>query len=231
MFSAFSADLINFDAASVDELDSLYDADYEHSGTSYPNVVRMSKTLLKDLKEGDHAIIRHFQMDENAHVLPTQESRSFPPGERGKGGFLHNEQMSVSLHPALLNLIEEQRLSHTRFEPTNETLVTLNLLQQTQWSINLDFLDFIADFTLEGKKVNPYPIDIRQSAWHRSDNMELKEIFIDKMSLRSQDVATKSRFRTIRANLKQARKNLFNSGNVFWHPWFCDWRGRFNKSQ
>ena len=22
--------------------------------------------------------------------------------------------------------------------------------------------------------------------------------------------------------------NLFNSGNVFWHPWFCDWRGRFN---
>ena len=229
LFSAFNANLINFDAASVDELDSLYDADYEHSGTSYPNVVRMSNHLFKDLNEGDHAIIRHFQMDEkrNMYCLPKNHS-PFPTGERGKGGFLHNEQMSVSLHPALLNLMEEKRLDYTRFEPTSDTLVALNMLQQTQWSINLDFLNFIADFTFEGKKVNPYPIDIRQSAWQRSDNMELKEIFIDKMSLRSQDEATKSRFRTVKANLKQARKNLFNSGNVFWHPWFCDWRGRFN---
>ena len=39
--------------------------------------------------------------------------------------------------------------------------------------------------------------DIRQGAWQRSDNMELKEIFVDKMKLRSQDVATKSRVRTI----------------------------------
>ena len=229
LFSAFSADLINFDAASVDELDSLYDADYEHSGTSYPNVVRMSESLFKDLKEGDHAIIRHFQMDEkrNMYCLPKNHT-PFPIGERGKGGFLHNEQMSVSLHPALLNLMEEKRLDYTRFEPNSDTLVALNLLQQTQWSINLEFLDFIADFTLEGEVINPYPVNIRQSAWQRSNNMELKEIFIDKMKLLSQDVATKSRFRTIRANLKQARKNLFNSGNVFWHPWFCDWRGRFN---
>ena len=38
LFSAFSADLINFDAASIDELDSLYDGEYEHSGL----VIRMS---------------------------------------------------------------------------------------------------------------------------------------------------------------------------------------------
>ena len=130
--------------------------------------------------------------------------------------------------PCCLNLVEDERLSHTRFEPTQETLNALNILQETQWSINLDFLDFIADFTYDGEKVSPYPIDIRQGAWQRSDNMELKEIFVDKMKLRSQDVATKSRVRTINAILKQARKNLFNSGNVFWHPWFCDWRGRFN---
>ena len=97
LFSAFNANLINFDAASVDELDSLYDADYEHSGTSYPNVVRMSNHLFKDLNEGDHAIIRHFQMDEkrNMYCLPKNHS-PFPTGERGTGGFLHNEQMSVS---------------------------------------------------------------------------------------------------------------------------------------
>ena len=67
---------------------SLYDADYEHSGTSYPNVVRMSMSLFKDLKEGDHAIIRHFQMDEkrNMYCLPKNHT-PFPIGERGKGGF------------------------------------------------------------------------------------------------------------------------------------------------
>ena len=229
IFSAFSAGLINFDAASIDELDSLYDGEYEHSGTSYPNVIRMSKHLYQNLNMGDHAIIRHFQMDEkrNMYCLPKPHT-PFAIGQRGVGGFLQNESMSVSLHPALLNLVEDERLSHTRFEPTQETLNALNILQETQWSINLDFLDFIADFTYEGEMVSPYPIDIRQGAWQRSDNMELKEIFVDKMKLRSQDVATKSRVRTINAILKQARKNLFNSGNVFWHPWFCDWRGRFN---
>ena len=105
----------------------MYDADYEHSGTSYPNVVRMSENLFKDLKEGDHAIIRHFQMDEkrNMYCLPENHT-PFPIGERGKGGFLHNEQMSVSLHPALLNLMEQKRLDYTRFEPNTDTLVALN---------------------------------------------------------------------------------------------------------
>ena len=48
------------------------------------------------------------------------------------------------------------------------------------------------------------------------------------MDLLGQDEATKAKFRNVNANLKQARKNLYNAGNVFWHPWFCDWRGRFN---
>ena len=58
--------------------------------------------------------------------------------------------------------------------------------------------------------------------------MMLREIFIEKMGLRSRDPAMESRFRVIKLILKQARKNLLNAGNVFWHPWFCDWRGRFN---
>ena len=227
--SASMADLVYFDAASVDELDSLYEDEYEHSGTSYPNVIRMSSMLYDSLNQGDHAIIRHFQMDEKRNMYCLAKPHApFLIGQRGNGGFLHNESMSVSLHPALLSLIEEKRLFHTRFEPVQETFTALNVLQQTQWSINLDFLDFIADFTFEGLKISPYPVNIRQSAWQRSDNMALREVFVEKMLLRGQDIATKSRFRNIKANLKQARKNLFNSGNVFWHPWFCDWRGRFN---
>ena len=237
LFSAQLAGYINFDSASVDELDSLYDSEYERSNTSYPNVVRMSKKLLNDLNQGDHAIIRHFQMDRkrNMYCLPKshvrksyEERQSSAKSSKGKGGFLHNDSMTVSIHPALTNLIEEGSLTHTRFEPSEDTVNALNILQKTQWSINLDFLHFIADFTYDGEKISPYPEDIRQVAWQRSDNMMLREIFIKKMGLRSSDPAMESRFRDIKFILKQARKNLVNAGNVFWHPWFCDWRGRFN---
>ena len=229
LFSAHEAGYFDFDAALIDELDSLYDSDYEGSNTSYPNVVRMSRTLFKQLNNGDHAIIRHFQMDEkrNMYCLP-KPHEPFDISSKGSGGFLHNESMSVSLHSALINLIEEDSLIYTRFEPTQETFNALNTLQKTQWSINLDFLDFIAYFTYEGNNISPYPEDIRQIAWQDSDNMMLREIFIEKMGLRSRDPAMESRFRVIKLILKQARKNLLNAGNVFWHPWFCDWRGRFN---
>ena len=237
LFSAQLAGYINFDSASVDELDSLYDSEYEGSNTSYPNVVRMSKKLLNDLNQGDHAIIRHFQMDRkrNMYCLPKshvrqsdEERQSYAKSSKGSGGFLHNDSMTVSIHPALTNLIEEGSLTHTRFEPSEDTVNALNILQKTQWSINLDFLDFIAYFTYEGEKITPYPEDIRQVAWQRSDNMMLRDIFIEKMGLRNRDPAMESRFRDVKFILKQARKNLVNAGNVFWHPWFCDWRGRFN---
>ena len=237
LFSAQLAGYINFDSASVDELDSLYDSEYEGSNTSYPNVVRMSKKLLNDLNQGDHAIIRHFQMDRkrNMYCLPKshvrqsdEERQSSAKSSKGNGGFLHNDSMTVSIHPALTNLIEEGSLTHTRFEPSEDTINALNILQKTQWSINLDFLDFIAYFTYEGEKITPYPEDIRQVAWQRSDNMMLRDIFIERMGLRSSDTSMESRFRDIKFILKQARKNLLNAGNIFWHPWFCDWRGRFN---
>ena len=237
LFSAQLAGYINFDSASVDELGSLYDSEYEGSNTSYPNVVRMSKKLLNNLNQGNHAIIRHFQMDRkrNMYCLPKshvrqsdEERQRFGISSNGNGGFLHNDSMTVSIHPALTNLIEEGSLTHTRFEPSEDTINALNILQKTQWSINLDFLDFIAYFTYEGEKITPYPEDIRQVAWQRSNNMMLREIFVEKMGLRSSDSAMESRFRDIKFILKQARKNLVNAGNVFWHPWFCDWRGRFN---
>ena len=72
LFSAFNCNFVNFDSASVDELDALYSQDYEHTGTSYPNVIRMTKELSQELKFGDHPIIRHFQMDiKEEYVLLT----------------------------------------------------------------------------------------------------------------------------------------------------------------
>ena len=229
LFSLNSSDMVNLAPAEIYELDSLYEEDYEHAGTSYPNVIRMSNSLLKKLEMGNHPIIRHFQLDEkrNMYCLPRVHT-PFEMGSRGKGGFLHNDCKTVSLHHSLLNLIDQNSLDFSRIKLSNNSLNALNFLQQTQWSINLDFLDFIGDLTFKNEIVSPYPSDIRQMAWYQTDSIRLREIFIEKMEFKSEDISTKSRFRTVNSNLKQARKNLLYSCNVFWHPWFCDWRGRFN---
>ena len=229
LFSLNSSEMVNLAPAEIYELDSLYEEDYEHAGTSYPNVIRMSKSLLEKLEMGNHPIIRHFQLDEkrNMYCLPRVHT-PFEIGSAGKGGFLHNDCKTAGLHHSLLNLLDQKSLEFTRIKLSNNSLKALNILQQTQWSINLDFLDFIGDLTFKNEILSPYPSDIRQMAWYQTDSIRLREIFIEKMEFKSEDISTKSRFRTVNSNLKQARKNLLYSCNVFWHPWFCDWRGRFN---
>ena len=229
LFSLNSSEMVNLAPAEIYELDSLYEEEYEHAGTSYPNVIRMSDYLLEKVEMGNHPIIRHFQLDEkrNMYCLPRVHT-PFEMGSRGKGGFLHNDCKSAGLHHSLLNLIDQKSLDFTRIKLSNNSLAALNFLQQTQWSINLEFLDFIGDLTFKNEILSPYPSDIRQMAWYQTDSIRLRDIFIEKMEFKSEDISTKSRFRTVNSNLKQARKNLLYSCNVFWHPWFCDWRGRFN---
>lgn len=210
-----------FSMARLEELDVLYSEEYD-STSSRPNVVRMSNHLLSELDDGNHAIIRHFQEDvkRNMYCLPKKHSKI------SKGGFLKDGK-SVSQPPALTELIENKKLPNPRFEPSDITLDTLNILQGTQWSINLDFLHFIVDIKFKGETVQS-PRDIRHLAWMQSDNFELKKELLEKLELDGKDRTTKSRLRTVNSTLRQVRKNLLNAGNVFWHSWFCDWRGRFN---
>ncbi len=207
--------------ARFEELDVLYSEEYD-STSSRPNVVRMSNHLLSELDDGNHAIIRHFQEDvkRNMYCLPKKHSKI------SKGGFL-NQGKTVSEPPALTELIENKKLPNPRFEPSDITLETLNILQGTQWSINLDFLHFIVDIKFKGDTVQS-PRDIRHLAWMQSDNFELNKELLEKLELDRKDRTTKARLRTVNSTLKQVRKNLLNAGNVFWHSWFCDWRGRFN---
>ena len=221
-------EIIEVDIGHIEELDYLYSKEYDNKG-SHPNVVRLTRKICEELNHGDHAIIRHFQEDEkrNLYCLPKEHHKYDIQKTAGNGGFLHHGSKSVSLHYDLLSLVRAKEYDFTRFEPSEKTLDTLNILQKTQWSLNLDFLHFIADFTLNGKRVDGL-LNIRHAAWTSTNNMKLREIFKEMMELDLPDTPTKSRLRTINSSLKQARKNLLNSGNVFWHAWFCDWRGRFN---
>ena len=230
LFTLNLEEIIDLDQGDIEELDYLYSKEYD-STSANPNVVRLTRKILsEELNNGDHAIIRHFQEDEkrNMYCLPKEHHKYDTEKTAGNGGFLHHGGKSVSLHYDLLSLVRAKEYDFTRFEPSENTLNTLNILQKTQWSINLDFLRFIADFTLDGKIVDDI-LDIRHASWTKTGNMKLRKIFRKMMELDDdQDTPTQSRLRTINSTLKQTRKNLLNSGNVFWHAWFCDWRSRFN---
>jgi hypothetical protein len=224
IYLLFEKSMIDISIPDLKELDYIYSEEYGNSGKSQPNIARLNQGFQeKHLNQGEHAIIRHFNKDQkrNMYCLPKNHKKDV------KGGFLKLSK-SKSQPADLERLIESGKIKHQRFEFSQSTLDSLNSLQKTQWSINLDFLDFIAELTDGGEVVDPYPINIRQSAWKKSDNMKLRDIFITSMELNKLDQSTLSRMMTINSILKQSRKNIYNAPNVFWHSWSCDWRGRFN---
>lgn len=224
IYLLFEESMIDISIPDLEELDYIYSEEYGNSGNSQPNIARLNQGFQeKHLNQGEHAIIRHFKKDQkkNMYCLPKNHKKDV------KGGFLKLSK-SKSQPADLERLIESEKIKHQRFEFSQSTLDTLNSLQKTQWSINLDFLDFIAELTNDGEVVDPYPINIRQSAWTSSDAMKLRDIFITSMELNKLDQSTRSRMLTINSILKQSRKNIYNAPNVFWHSWSCDWRGRFN---
>ena len=225
IYLLFQESMIDISIPDLEELDYIYSEEYENRNkNSHPNIARLNWDLQeKHLDQGEHAIIRHFKKDQkrNMYCLPKNHKKDV------KGGFLKLSK-SKSQPADLERLIESGKIKHQRFEFSQSTLDSLNSLQKTQWSINLDFLDFIAELTDDGEVVDPYPINIRQSAWTSSDTMKLRDIFITSMELNKLDQSTLSRMMTINSILKQSRKNIYNAPNVFWHSWSCDWRGRFN---
>jgi hypothetical protein len=224
IYLLFEESMIDISIPDLEELDYIYSEEYDNRNKSPPNIARLNWDLQeKDLNQGKHAIIRHFKKDQkrNMYCLPKNHKKDV------KGGFLKLSK-SKSQPADLERLIESGKIKHERFEFSQSTLDSLNSLQKTQWSINLDFLDFIAELTCKGIVLKPYPIDIRQSSWKKSDTMKLRDIFVTSMKLNKLDQSTLSRMMTINSILKQSRKNIYNAPNVFWHSWSCDWRGRFN---
>ena len=216
--------------AAIHELGALYEKEFEKQGNNFPGVLRLTEILVEELGNGNHPIFRHFQQDvkRNMYCLPRRHVHSEVSHKNRAGGFLYNGRQTVSEHNTLRMYNLRGNINGYRFQPSADTISALNTLQETQWSINIDFLHFIAELTKDKEPLSTPVNDLRHAAWTVSDDMRLRTTFVDLMDLNKDDNDTISIFTSISSTLKQARKNLLNAGNVFWHAWFCDWRGRFN---
>lgn len=216
--------------AAIHELGALYEKEFEKQGNNFPGVLRLTEILVEELGNGNHPIFRHFQQDvkRNMYCLPRRHVHGEFSHKNRAGGFLYNGRQTVSEHNTLRMYNLRGNIDGYRFQPSADTISALNTLQDTQWSINIDFLHFIAELTKDTDPLSTPVNDLRHAAWTVSDDMRLRTTFADLIDLDKDDDDTISIFSSISSTLKQARKNLLNAGNVFWHAWFCDWRGRFN---
>ena len=93
----------------------------------------------------------------------------------------------------------------------------MNILQETQWEINLDFLDHVAFAKFDDGGVG---------------SIKNKEQFIESINIHDEfresyypegggDVGREGFLR-----LHQIKKIIDNIANTFWHSWALDWRGR-----
>jgi len=145
---------------------------------------------------------------------PTLEQRfSIEKGlEEGgitRGGYLTStdrefehleESPHLVLREFLTNNVEYDAIGYSRAAPNQQTVLALNNLQKTQWSINRDFLNSIIEYQ-DGRIVLRDGIKIPTNPSSRRD---------------------------WDAVLHWVRVWLSNPimGNVFWHSWTCDFRGR-----
>ena len=109
------------------------------------------------------------------------------------------------------------------------TLDSLNILQQTQWEINLDFLREIAMF--KGEMEEQQQIPFKKSTINSTElhflpwiEDEIKnQIRIDNKHKIKSNQSKKNMWQFI---LNDASKAIRNTGNVFWHAWAVDTRTR-----
>ena len=109
----------------------------------------------------------------------------------------------------------------------------LNSLQKTQWEVNFDLLERITD----GFKIVNDEVEYNKG----NDKISLQKFIHDRLYSEFEDTDKMPEFlkeeirkelivkrKEINDTLASCFKAIRNGDNVFWHPWACDYRGRFN---
>ena len=108
-----------------------------------------------------------------------------------------------------------------RCVPSKRIVDTLNILQDTQWEINLDFLSLFFDVELIDKTLLP------SEGWRdkssRINSITPKQDFIDVFT--PEDPESRANRKLV---LEWSRRIIEHNANVFWHSWICDFRGRMS---
>ena len=220
-------DWIRINIASPTEAGHYLSEDTDEKQVSLPNVHRLSPKLLGMVQNGDDAMVRQFQRDpkRTMYCYPKPHKKNV---SKVLGGGFHTQPETRASDGKFRKFKNAGSIPHERFEPAQSTLDALNHLQGTQWSVNLDLLQYIAEFTNEGKPISPRLDDIRYGAWAKSFGMQFQTWITGQKGMNLSELKDTPRVQTWNRILELTRKNMLNGGNVFWHAWWCDWRGRFN---
>ena len=191
-------------------------------GNCDPSIHNQEGALI-ELKNREHPIFRVLDRHPIRWMNCCPEDHLDVKYSSPQGNFLHEGGYLIprpesSLRQTIASHRKYERMGIPRTEYNNSTIESLNILQKTQWEINLDFLEEIALYTdVNGRK--------------RSD-FKQKKIWIDYITIRP-EVERAFYFKNdITANnerqkrLAHIKKIIDNDANLFWHAWSLDWRGR-----
>jgi len=195
---------------------------------SYPHMLvltdkfkkRIGKCTLSDFKnENLHPIFRWLNRRPDRYMYCPPKD---PVQKGGKwiGGFCQPRGSIISSH------FDYEEFETPRCNPGKDSIKSIQLLQSTQWEINLDFLESICDF---------FPVNDSKPI----ENIRIKENWIDRIVPKKQlnkaifhelnedsenEMVEKNEQR--KRNLSHVKRIIEHNANVFWHAWNFDFRGR-----
>ena len=124
-----------------------------------------------------------------------------------------------------------------RCRPDKATTDSLNALQSVQWEINLDFLVKLFDIEFDSEEEDEAE-DMEDGKEEMSGAEYLKktEKLIDNITARKELLASENKdhesffdaesSEEMVTTLDWIKKIVNHNANVFWHAWYCDFRGR-----
>ena len=209
----------------------------------YPNNLVFSKRLLRiigksrmeDFEIGQqNAIYRWLRGDRDRWMYCPPNKHEWLGGEITEGGLLRDPKISSNTSDYETFEVEKRDLDTgevvegkegpimvktVKCEPGIDVMRAMNSLQETQWEVNLDLLEKICHFELdEGANLDGRLVNKKSRIKRIVPNQHFLPAFFDEKG----DNADEER-RTV---LEWCRRIIEHNGNVFWHSWMCDFRGR-----
>ena len=195
----------------------------------------IGKSRIEDFESGQqNAIYRWLGGDRDRWMYCPPNKHEWLGGEIREGGLLRDPKISSNTSDYEMFEVEKRDLvtgeveegeegpimvKTVKCKPGIDVMRAMNSLQETQWEINLDLLEKICDFELDGG-IELEGRLVKKKARIRGivPNQHFASAFFDEKG----DNADEER-RTV---LEWCRRIIEHNGNVFWHSWMCDFRGR-----
>ena len=174
---------------------------------------------------------------------PPEDHATSPRDAASPGGYLKDEQDGrvtdkyqfksdyEGFTAKVLKGGEEVEVPTRRCIPDSETADALNALQRVQWEVNLDLLEKIFEIEMyDGKTVSD--LNFEEGGGISSGTRavittggSIKKIQ-PKVAFEEYFTKDPVERQGVDLSLDWSKKIINHNANVFWHPWFCDFRGR-----